>query len=110
MSSGGKTALKVIGIFACLFIILRILMMIPSVRESVFNSALFSQNYRYLSVILPLGLSIVTAYLGHLLAERRERSRKLWTAACFFFQHLGAIGIVFPASTYSQELKIQLKY
>jgi hypothetical protein len=98
MSSRWKIALKLIGIFVFLFIILHTLMMVTGVREFVFSSTVFSKNYRYLSVILPLGLSIVTAYLGYLLAERKNRDRRAWAAACFFLNIWGLMVLYFLPS------------
>jgi len=90
-----KAELKIIGVFAFLFTILSFLMMITAVREFVFNSAIFSKDYRYLSVTLPLGLSIVAGYLGYLLADRKNRNRKIWTAACSFLNIWGVILLYF---------------
>jgi hypothetical protein len=91
MSSRGKIARKLIGIFICLFIVLNILMTVSSFREGLFSSKLFSQDYRYISLIVPLGLSIITSYWGLRLAERKNRNRKIWAVACFFLNIWGII-------------------
>lgn len=101
MTPKSKVILKIAITFVILFVILDILMVEFNLREIVFKSSLFSEDYRYLSFLVPIGVSILTSGVGYLIAKKKNRNKIKWTLLCFIFSIWGVAVLLFLPSQLS---------
>lgn len=93
-----KVAAKVVVTFVILFVLLNFMMIKLNLRRVVFDSFLFDEEYRHVTILFPVVLSIVTSYIGYVLAQKKNRSRKNWAVLCFFLNIWGLIVLIFLPS------------
>jgi cytochrome bd-type quinol oxidase subunit 2 len=98
MTSNVKAIVKIVATFAALFIFLNVVMIKLNLREAVFRSFLFKEEYKQLTVLIPVGFSILTSYLGYIVARKKGRRKKHWTFICFFLNIWGLIILFFLPS------------
>ncbi len=92
--------MKVCLIFIIFFVFIEIIMIKFNVREIVFNSFFFKDDYEYwrLVSLVPIGLSMLTSYTGYVLAKKKNRNGKAWAILCFFINIWGIIILYFVPS------------
>ena len=98
MSPKLKLILKIAITYIILFIILEVLMVKFNLRERIFKSSLFSEDYRYLSFFVPIGISILTSWIGYFIARKNNRNKVKWTLLCFLLNVWGVAILFFLTS------------
>lgn len=86
----GKVAIT----FVLLFLFLEFLMIELELREVVFHE-MTSGGYRSIAIIVPIGISLLTALGGYWFAKRKNRSQKKWAILCFLLNIWGLIIVFF---------------
>ncbi len=98
MTLRSKLSLKVGITFLILFICLEILMVKFNLREAIFQSFLFSEQYKYLSFIILIAFSICTSYIGFIVAQKKNRTKSYWALLCFLLNIWGLMVLLFLPS------------
>lgn len=95
MNLKSKVISKIVVTFLILFVILDILMVEFNLREVLFESFMFSEDYRYLTLLIPIGVSVLTSGVGYFMAKKKSRNRKTWALLCFVFNIWGVAALLF---------------
>jgi len=98
MTSNVRAIVKIVASFAALFIFLNVIMINLNLREVVFSSFLFKEKYKQVIILIPVGFSILTSYVGYIVARKKGRRKRHWSVICFFLNIWGLIILLFLPS------------
>ena len=91
MPAKKKLVLKLLLIFAGLFLVLEVLFIKFGLREQLFESFLFQDENKSIIILSVFAFSIFTTLIGYFIAKKKKRSTLTWSILCFFLNIWGVL-------------------
>lgn len=92
MSRKYKIFIKFVLVFLCLFFVVDILFMQFGLREKIYQSPLFSEEFsKNKQFFIVFSFSVLMGVAGFKLAKKKRRNPRLWALLCFFLNIWGVL-------------------